>query len=512
MRNPNRIANFLNCLVPYENNLLTDALIGKIIRDVIKNKLYIPYFVKRSPILKAICNDDNATFDDDDLDLIIANSPQKHKEAGFAYGWASRFDTWYKWPMELGFIRYSMNAPIEISDTGHLLIAAQNEQPPNEQKMQALMLNAMVKYQTNNPFRKNKSANSPLILLLQVIKKLREKNAHSKGIYRNELSFFICWTNDDATALCNKIINFRKRYKFSQYTNELIYRECLKIMGYTLKDCKYINITKVTTETVDEYIRKMRGTGIVSLRGNGRFVDFNDLERQKIEYILRHYSIPQKLCDKNEYFLHMSAIDEKLITIRSPHINDDDVKQRMLHKCAINYSKEAIFHELKNLCAKKGSKDPLFNVIAEPVRLEFLTSIALVQNLNEVNVHPNYTTDDEGVPLFTSAGGKADIVCTQKETQSLVEVTLMRGRQQLYNEIIPISRHLSEALAENTNTTAIFIAPNIHIDVKRYVGYIKYQENLNIKPYAIDEFIYIIKNANTLKELTSKEQPPWHES
>lgn len=55
-------------------------------------------------------------------------SPQKHKEAGFEYGWDSRFDTIFKLPMEFGFVRYAMGEPIKISTTGHMLIDALNEE------------------------------------------------------------------------------------------------------------------------------------------------------------------------------------------------------------------------------------------------------------------------------------------------------------------------------------------------------------------------------------------------
>lgn len=40
-------------------------------------------------------------------------------------------------------------------------------------------------------------------------------------------------------------------------------------------------INQITGEAVDEFIRKMRITGIVSLRGNGRFIDFNSFEIEK---------------------------------------------------------------------------------------------------------------------------------------------------------------------------------------------------------------------------------------
>lgn len=258
MRNPDRIAKFLNCLLPFEGMTLTNELIDKIVRKIIKEKLYRPYYIGKVAIHSEVYASDDEFFTDEQIEDIVENSPQNHKEAGFDKGWPSRFDTWYKLPMEFGFVNYAIGEKIEISKVGHMLIDALNENPANEQKIQNVFLNSMMKYQTRNPFRKNKNDNVPLILLLQVIQKLREENPDSTGIFRQELSFFICWTNNNADALFEKIKEFRDRYKFGQYTDEIIYDECLKIMGYTSEEDKnYIKIEKVTGESVDEYIRKM---------------------------------------------------------------------------------------------------------------------------------------------------------------------------------------------------------------------------------------------------------------
>ena len=106
MRNPARIAGFLNCLLPFENKILTSELIHEVVKNIIKNKLYKPVYVDRTPLLKNIYLDEDTTYNNEQIEDIIKNSPQQHKEAGFDYGWDSRFDTWYKLPMEFGFVYY----------------------------------------------------------------------------------------------------------------------------------------------------------------------------------------------------------------------------------------------------------------------------------------------------------------------------------------------------------------------------------------------------------------------
>ncbi len=85
------------------------------------------------------------------------------------------------------------------------MIDALNEEEPNEEKIQMVFLNSMMKYQSNNPYRKNANPNVPLILLLQVLKMLKEDTQENgAGVFRQELSLFICWPDNNAKALYDK--------------------------------------------------------------------------------------------------------------------------------------------------------------------------------------------------------------------------------------------------------------------------------------------------------------------
>lgn len=235
MRNPARIADFLNCILPFEGQILTEQIIHEVAVNLISKKLYKPTFIGTDPRLKAIYNSED-DFTVEDTEYIIKNSPQQHKEAGFEAGWPSRFDTWYKLPMEFGFIFYAMEAPIEISTTGHMLIDAVREVPKNDDKIQNVFLNAMMKYQTNNPFRKNSNTNAPLPLLLNVIKKLKDDPEEGdSGVFISELSMIICWPDNDADALYKEIKTFRKKhvlideiFQLERITKELASKEKFK--------------------------------------------------------------------------------------------------------------------------------------------------------------------------------------------------------------------------------------------------------------------------------------------
>ena len=509
MRNPNRIAGFLKCLKDVENQVLTNDVAIHVAKELIKQKLYWTLYEKSVREYKDIYESEEETFNDAQLNDIITNTRQDHKEAGFDPGWPSRFDTWYKLSMEFGYVYYAMNEPIVISALGHMLIDAISGEVVNEEMIQNVFLHSMMKYQTDNPFRKNLNSNVPLILLLQVIKLLRENDENTAGVCRQELSFFICWPDNNAQQLYDCIMQFRHDHRFGEYTDELIYDKCLEILHAGVEDRNYFKMEKITGEAVDEYIRKMRSTGVISLRGNGRFVDFNTLLLNRINYVLENYSTYPRFENKSAYFNYMGAVDEAVLTIHSDVENavEDDIRQQALHRYANEYDKATVFIELQKVCNRRESTDPILRVISGPARLEFLTSIALVQNFGGLGVYPNYVVDDEGLPTCTASGGMADIVCKNGEDiSSLVEVTLMMGRQQLNNEMIPISRHLSEAKVNYPNAFSIFVAPGIHDDARRYGRFIYKDENLLIKTYGINEFMDVINNFSTIEELAT---PAW---
>lgn len=502
MRNPERIGYFLRCLAKYEGQILNNVLINSIVFDVIREKLYKPTIINSLPEYLTIYNSEK-TFNNTQLADIVEKSPQQHKEAGFDAGWPSRFDTWYKIAMEFGFANYAINRSIKISETGHMLIDSISEEKVNDEKIQNIFLNTMAKYQTSNPYRKVLNDNVPLVLLLQVIKMFRDSGDVFSGISRQELSFFICWPNNDAHALYELIKKIRKDIGISKYTDEIIYNKCLSILGYGEEGKNYIKINKVVGEAVDEYIRKMRIAGIISLRGNGRFIDWNTLKQDKIDYILDNYSTYKTFEDPEKYYNYMGSIDSVLLETGAEEDDDTifDIRQYTLGRLAEEYTSEMICKELDNISLKRESKDELLRFIPAPARYEFLISIVLVQNFPNLIVKPNYPIDDEGIPTSTASGGMGDIECEDSMAE-IVEVTLMQGRMQVSAEMLPITRHLIDLERfTKKDRAAIFIAPSIHADAKRYAEWIAFSENMIIRPYTTVEFIEECKNKNTLSEL-----------
>ena len=505
LRNPERMPSFLKCLIPFEGKTLTKDVIHNVVKSVIREKIYKPMGIGRNEIFNAIWKDEEITFSDAQLEQIIIENPQNHKEYGFDKGWDSRFDTWYKIFKELGFANYNMNERIVITQTGHMLVDAYSETSSNYVKVQRVYLNALMKYQTNNPLRKILNEQSPLSLLLRVIKLFHEDpEENDAGVARHELPILICWTDNDANAVYQYIKQIRRERQFN-CSDEYIYEHCLSILHTNNRN--YIKMEKICHETIDEYIRKMRMTGLISLRGNGRFVDINKFEEAAAEYVIENYSTYEKYNTIDSFIAYMGQIDSHILEIEEVDEEElTDARQRKLKECASSMTKEYIYNELRNVCSKKESKDKVLRFIPAPTRLEFLTSISLVQNFNTLDVRPNYPVDDEGYPVSTATGGLADIECFDSDYDSYYEVSLMCGRSdQVNNEVIPISRHLQEAIQNRrTESFAVFIAPSIHQDTYEACDWQKYKNHVDIIPYSMDDFIKALSLYSKATQLLNK--------
>lgn len=502
MRNPERIVSFLSCIKEYDGQILDEVLIKKIVKKVIQSKLYMPMYIKRNHVLKSIHGDENTTFNDEQLEEIINNSPQNHKEAKFPEGWPSRFDTWYKLIKEFGFLYYEMDKPITISSTGHLLCNSyENESDDSGERIQNIFCNALMKYQTNNPFRRNANDNAPIPLLLNVLKLLKnDTEENGAGIHRKELTFLSCWPNNDEKSLYNYIKDFRRQHGYTA-SDESVYEKCLELLETDNR--KRFKMKQIMVESVDDLIRKLRITGIFSLRGMGRFIDINTLEKEKVDYIIKNYSTYKTFDDEYSYFMYMGTVDPEIVTERQLETKDlDDIRISALLKFAEKFDKSYIQKELINLQNNRASKDEYLKLIDGPTRLEFLTGVFLVQNFPDTKVKPNYAIDDEGNPTFTAKGGVADILVEEYDTNSTIEVTLMRNKQQSTNEIPAITRHLDQLRSSlNKEIFSIFVAPNIHPDTIYMCKFTKLQYDLEIFYYDIEKFTNRVIESNSIQGL-----------
>ncbi len=488
LRNPERLKWFLGILKEYNGQILDDNLAKKIAGEIIRSGLYKPTnlgaVVKRKIEAKE-------PLSDSEVKKALKDNPQNHKEAGFSKGWASRFDTWFKIAKELGFVYYENGKPIRFSEVGLKLV--DSDHPEFEQQA---FLNAFVKYQSNSPFRRVLNENVPLILLLNVIKRINaDKDFNDTGISKIELPLVIFWKDDNTDSLFRLIKRIRHKYGYSP-SWEVIIDICVnKIMGGKFKR---FDPKSIMVDYPDEFIRKMRLTGLISLRGGGRFIDINKNEQDKVDYVLSNYSVYKKYDTEESYFEYISAIDENLVT--APKIIPPAEQDKILKKWIGVYSWETIKFEMLNLAKKQLTKDAVLKYFSNPIRLEFLTALAIKSRFPSITVIPNYPIDDEGLPTSTASGigNTGDIECYESPNGILIEVTMSEGRMQTVMEIWPISRHLEEFETKVKNSMCYFVAPSIFIDSIKQIEWVRQNEKRFIYPKTIDEFLKHIEKHSVL--------------
>lgn len=489
MRNPERIKFFLSILAGFNGQILTNELIKEICLKLFEKGLYRP--TRASAKIKTKWNNDEE-LSITEACFLYDNNPQQHKEAGFDRGWPSRFDTWFKISKELGFVNYSINNPIVISDAGKMLL----ENTPFAE--QIVFANAFAKYQRNNPFRRVDNENIPLILLLKVIQLLNsDKEYNNTGISRKELSLLICWQNSDTEALYRKIKAIRKKYGYTP-SDEVILDECYSLLDATKRDDH-----SLMQDYPDEFIRKMKLTGLITIRGFGRFVDINNKQNTLINYIIKNYSNYKKYNSEDAYTKYMGVLDDYILTTIEQSAGNSVVKNSDLIKWKDYYSWNMLKTELSNLANGKITTDEILKFIEAPLRLEFLTSLAILKQIKNIEISPNYIVDDEGLPTSHAPGNGADIECVENKQYALVEVTLLKGAQQNIREIPAITRHLSDNINKgNVDSYSLFIAPQISQDSWRMAGYIKFSENKDIKVLNIHDFVSLLEQKTNLRDVS----------
>lgn len=488
LRNPERLKIFLTVFEEYDGQLLTNKIIEKVAKTLIRKGLYQP--MKVSSVVREKWNND-VELSEEETERVYANNPQSHKEAGFEEGWPSRFDTWFKIAKELGFVWYRPNEKIFFSESGKMLL--DKEKPENELMVFA---NAFAKYQRQNPFRRVLNKNVPLILLIQTIKLLNDDPEYKgAGISRLEIPLLLCWQNDNAESLYKEIKKLRKKYGYSP-SNEIILELCYGLLNETKRDDD-----SILGDYPDDFIRKMRLTGLFSLRGGGRFIDVNTKETATVDYILNNYVSYKEFETEKEFFDYIGKVDRGLISTLSVFKAPIKTTKAELDKWVKHYEWESIKKELLNLAQRKSSEDDILKVIEQPLRLEFLTSLAILKKLPDVIVRPNFISDDEGLPTSFALGGNPDIECLEDKDTILVEVTLLTGTQQHIRESFSVHRHLEEYVKRGTKSYAVFISPKSFVDTERYFDFIK-KDGLEVRISDIDKFVVGLEMKTTLNEAT----------
>lgn len=557
LRNPERIPQFISVLREFEGKKITDNIALEIEAELIRQKVFEPtestlgkYVKEYSKKFKFVARDqsdeaidkvnryfkewkisEKGQVEREKIIYLLNNTITAHAERGWRGGWESRLATQYTFLNELGFVKFIKNEELKISDTGKLMIKEyENGYPKNDHYNisyeQSAFLMAFAKYQINNPYRFNTINVNFFTLVLNVINYLDEKYGRP-GISRDDLPFIIAWGNNDYKELAEIIYLFRKKFGYN-ISKEVIYDYAMNLLDDKSKNLlkpaskEFIKskgndykFTKITHETPDEIIRKLRLTMLVSLRGAGRFIDINKNEISKIKYIIENYSENKKIEDLDEYLEYMGSVDSTLLfePEKIDSKEEKDAKKLAISKWAQENEWDYLKQQVK-ICIGKGKcDDPVLRYVKETARLEFLSAIIIKKALPDIVVEANYKADDQGIPFNTASGGVgnrigADIDVFENEIHALLEPTLATSRSfQVEHELPSIRNHIIETAKYDIEKSkqynewfGLFIAHNISRDVGDQVGLIKHLNGVEIYPWDIEDFVIYSESVTSIRD------------
>ena len=559
LRNPGRIPQFISILSKFEGKVIDDQVALELEGEIIRQKIFEPtqgtlgtykkeYNAKfpfaaadQSPDAKAKVTKYYNEWAEgsagevplDKIIYLLKNTITAHKERGWKGGWESRIHTQFNFLNELGFVRVVKGEKIQISDNGKLMVNEYENGYPKDESYdesyeQSAFLNAFSKYQINNPYRSNTIKVNFFPLVLNVIKYLDNKYKRP-GISKQDLPFIITWGNDDHETLAEYIHEFREKFGYNT-SDEVVYDYAMNLMDdstpnnvlapasaefIATKKTDY-KFDKITGETPDEVIRKLRLTMLISLRGAGRFIDINSNEIAKVDHVLKVYSSNINFGnDVEQYFEYMGRTDSSLLfTAAAPETQEaKDAKEQAIERWAKEHDWDFLKEEMVNSVEKRASSHLILKYVKETARLEFLSAIVIKKALSNIKVTANYKADDQGIPFNTASGGRnnqigADIDVFEDSIHAIMEPTISKARSfQVEHELPSIRNHVlataNKDVDENSKYNewfCLFIASNITRDVGDQAALIKQTNGVEIYPWDIEDFVDYSQDVKSIRD------------
>jgi hypothetical protein len=388
----------------------------------------------------------------------------------------------------------------------------------------------------------------PFIGVLHLINEVNKKSSDigekAKGISKQEFSLF-CPTLvnfEDIDLHAKKIIKLRNELKGKNKQEQtIIFDDFRKVFAQEFLDTsdqKEINkLLKNLKDYGDNAIRYFRLTRFLYIRGAGFYIDLEPRRKVEIENLLNFDNAQSKVFEnKKEYLDYIANISEpklpweskeEFIKIISNLVEDiqnyetkfniapkkisnyQDFDEERLKKYIPelrkyrrelqeeeNYQKSQEIEQINNYIKQLEN---IFKFKDRPILLEKLSSLGLNALNDALKIKPNYPVGDDNEPTFTAPANTPDIECFYESFNAICEVTMLKGRDQWYNEGQPVMRHLRNFENKHSDKTSycLFIAPTLHRDtINTFWTAIKYEYEgrpQKIIPLSINHFVSILK-------------------
>lgn len=545
VRNPERLRDFLIVLTPLENKVWNKGNQEEYQKLLIKNRLYgfgnsQFYNGLTANIINIINNTDN-----DICDETIEEILRLKNYTDFAMRGRQSLNPLTKF----GFAIIN-NGILKITDLGRKLIASEKDAGD-------VFLKSFIKWQIPNPANDDFDVNGyevvPFVATLKLISEVNkleiERGEKAKGISKREFSLFVpsLVKYTEIENYARKIVELRnlQKDKTKQERKEIRDNYRRRFAIEFLRTSEQAKIDKLLTNLKDygdNAIRYFRLTKFIRIRGNGFYIDLEPNRHTEIEALFENeFYKPKHFADKNEYLVYMSDDGLPVLPWRtkdklSEIVNDvyDNIVELRNGLSITVESKKNIsnmsegdlvsyINELRAMRKDLQEKDnhiksqpissitqyieqleKIFDLENRALMLEYLSTMGLHALNDAREIKPNYPVGDDNEPTSTAPGGMADVECFYDDFNMICEVTMLRGRDQWFNEGQPVMRHLRDFENLHNNAYCIFIAPTIHADsaetfyIANTIGYKGKKQK--IVPLTIGQFIELLKTLKQLRE------------
>ena len=562
IRNPERLQGFLRVLSLLEGEIFDEETQGLYQKELIRHKLFMP---NATPEELKMEYENPEPFSDEDAEKIfsLVNDPAMRGRTS-----ASRFNQ-----MGLAIAR-KKKGPVVITDLGRDFLDDDFSKEHNflfnyfvKWQLPNPLENGYADFDIK-----------PFLATLYVINKVNDLEGNRKnkrkGISKNEFALFIIpmkkYTEID--DVCEEIIKYRDFVKESsdeemEIFNEMLRKKAKEVFNVVSENeinKKYNNLR----DYADSVIRWFRKTQYIIYRGSKRYVDISPSRLEQAKQLINTLSLSSDHYETEEEY--MSYLNNKDLPVLPWETNIEDkkeviinlgdlIKKRQddidsnfpnrrqhdfiwkptflpsqglsdLREMEVEFKQhlDTLTNEFTTL--KESDLGNLANYITElnslanltstkkkdkaPLCLEWYTSLSLMALDDSLEIKPNIVKADDGLPLFTAGGGVADIECFYESFNLIVEVTLIKSRAQLQNEVLPISRHFVDMKDKFLDKTCycLFLAPFVHRDSLNYFYFFINNgfegHDLNLIPLTIEQFTnllnYVLINSNNGKLINHK--------
>ena len=545
VRNPERLQDFLRVLSEFEGRIFDRETQAAYQKALVKNKLYKP--VETPEHLKMEYENPEPFNDQDTAEIFsLISSPDLRGRTS-----VSRCN-------QMGLaIALQSQGPVVITDLGRDFL--ENDFSKDENFFFNYFVKWQLPNPLEKGY--NNFDINPFLATLYIINKVNDleeqRGNKRKGISKNEFALFVITLRNyrKIDDVCEKIIKFRDDSKKSPDQNEFFKEELYAKAAVVFDVHTQREIEKKSNnlqDYADSVIRWFRKTQYIMYRGAKRYVDISPSRLEQAKQLVNnlplssnHYSdkesYRQYLVNKDLPLLPWEGdletkkriitnlgilIDEKqqeidikfpgrrihnfeTTPIFSPSLRLDDLRQmeveyRQHYEVINNELRTLKESDLKNLSKYVDELHTLGNLTKNsnrhnaPLCLEWYTSLSLMALDDSLEIKPNIVKADDGLPLFTAGGGLADIECYYESFNLIVEVTLIKNRSQVQNEVLPVSRHYSDMVEKHDDKPCycLFLAPLIHRDAMNQFYFFINQgfegKELNLIPLTINQYVDLL--------------------